>query len=175
MYKKLIAALCALTLMFTLSAAAAGGGTQAGGTSQNGSGGSDSTATLSQLRNSMQQIRQNSLQSQIQTATNSELREQCRLLIGDLQAQNGTLSEEALGELVQLRAQVQALYNDLAATQGEIRQSMLQYRSGRLDRDYPGMQEDLDCVLATQQTRLQLKEQINEKLQQMVNLLTPAE
>lgn len=175
MSKKIIAALCALTLMFTISAAAAGSGAQSGGSGQNAAGSSDNAQVLSQLRNSLEQIRQNSLQSRIQTTQNSELREQCRVLIGDIQDQGGTVSEETLGELQQLRTQLQTLYEDLAATQGQIREPMLQFRMGRLNKDYTGMQDDLDCVLATQQTRLQLKQQINEKLQQMVDLLSPDE
>lgn len=173
MSKKFIAALCVLTLMLSISAAALGTGARAGGSGAAVS--SDNAAALSQLKTDLEQARQNTLQSRIQTTENSRLREQCRVQISEIQDEETDLSEETLGELQQLRAQLQTLYDDLAATKGEVRSHMLQFRAGRLSKDYDGMQEEIESVLQTQQTRLELKEQINQTLQQMVGLLTPAD
>lgn len=170
MTKKFVTALCALTLVFTVSASAYNGEGQ--NRMEKMAARAENAETIAQIRDLAAQIRENNLELRLQTSENRQLRQDCRARIQELKQQEDLqLPQETLDQLRQLQAQVQELYGRLEDTQGDIREQMLTFRLGRLDQDYDAMLGNLQSVLGTQETRMELKDQISGLLQQMVDLL----
>ena len=170
MTKKIVSALCALTLILTVSASANNGETQ--DRSEKAAARAEATEIKTQIKELSAEIRENNLELRLQANENKQLRQTCREHIQELKEQeDAQLSQETLDQLMQLQDQVQERYDQLEETKGDIRAEMLTFRSGRQDRDYDAMLASLQNVIGIQETRKEAQEQINGLLEQMADLL----
>jgi TolA-binding protein len=176
MLKKTIAALCALLLIVSLSltafaaggpAAAAGGQSGTGAPETAGSAGAFTAEQRQQLTALNTQIRANRLQIRELSLQNAQIREQCRLRIEEIRAAGEPLSEDQLATLAQLRTQLQSQTALLAGTRGDIADMTPQMRMNRLQGDFDALAENLNAVIAVQQSRIGTMQQINAQLQSM--------
>ncbi len=168
MSKKIIAVLCALTLMLTVSAGAVGTGAKSG---EKAAAAAENSETISEIKTLLAQVRENSLQLRLLSTKNSDLRQECREKIRAIKDGSGTVSEDTLSQLKELLDKTQTVYGQLAETTGDVREQMLEYRLNKMDKDYDSMLSNLQSVLQVQETRMELKTQLNDLLQQMADLL----
>lgn len=168
MLKKITAALCALTLLFAIPASAVGTGVRSG---EKAAAVSENSETISEIKTLLAQVRENSLQIRLLSAENSDLRQECREKIRAIKDQGGTISEETLSQLKELLDQTQTVYGQLAETTGDVREQMLEFRLNKMDKEYDAMLANLQSILQVQETRMELKTQLDDLLQQMVDML----
>ena len=177
MIRKTAAVICAAALVFTFSTSALaegsgnGGNDSSGGTVQaSGSEQAQGSGSVSQVRGQMSQVRENNIQVRLQNIENTELREQLRSMLCQIDQSGEPLPEQTLNQLTALQEQLRAQQRLLAGTLGDIEDAMHAFRTSRLNRNYGEMSQDMETVMQVQQNRLQIKEQINAILRQMIDL-----
>jgi len=176
MLKKMIAVLCALVLIVSLSLTAfAFGGPLAAPGAQGGAGTQDAAGGAGRFTEEQRQqinalnaeIRANRLQIRELSLENAQLREQCRLRVQEIRTAGEPLSEDQLATLEQLRTQLQTQTTLLAGSRGDIADITPQMRMNRQQGNFDALVENLNGVIAVQQDRIGTMQQINAQLQSM--------
>ncbi|MPM18346.1 hypothetical protein SDC9_64755 [bioreactor metagenome] len=163
------AALLAALTIPAFAAAAPGGQTSAD------SGFAGSTLTKEerqQLAAQLRVVRQNHLEIKETSATNAQLRISLRTRIKELKESGESLPDETAAQLKKLQAQLQALRTEAGETLGDVRALSLAFRSCRLNDDFDGMTENLDTIVSTQASRIDVMGQMNTVLDEMNTLLS---
>lgn len=181
MKKKIAAVVCILALVLAIPAAAVGGNgqTAAGGqNTENGQSSEYGAAVRSgasegqvRVRGQALQARQNNLQIRLMNTENYSLRLECRQCIQEIKDGERDLTQEQLLQLTELQTQLQEQYDLLSATQGEVHELMLNFRADRLNQDYDAMSSDLEAIMAVQENRIAIKEEISSLLQQILDVV----
>lgn len=172
--KKITAFIIAAALLTALSipafASAAPGGQAAAESGFTGSG--LTKEQRQQLAAQLRAVRQNHLQIKEISLQNTELRISLRLRVKELKESGVSLPEDTLTQLEELQAELQTLRTEAGETLGDVRALSLAFRSSRLSDDYDGMTENLNAIVSTQASRIDVTEHINAVLDEMNTLLS---
>jgi hypothetical protein len=108
-------------------------------------------------------------------AENIQLTLQLRSLIANLKSQkNAGVTKDVLRQLKPLRNDIEKLRLDLAGTNGQLNTLMISFKKYRQAKDYDNAAAVLRQVIAVQDARITTKTDINNRLKQMIGLLSPA-
>lgn len=178
MKKKFVAAVLVIALIFSLSITASAANSPAGNNSTPTSSGAGASADKGTQLNARARI-MTCLSTMTQNrsiiltckAENTQLASQLRTMLQEIKANGTALTEDMLESLKALKTQLQAKRGELAATTGDIEALMLTYREYKQAGDFENAAAILDQVIAIQQTRITLQNQIKALTQQMLDLL----
>jgi hypothetical protein len=182
MKKKMIAGILAVILVFSFSITAlaakgpGGSGGQGGGaTASAGPGGpSDQGAQLNaraRIMSCLSVMTQNRAMVLNYKTQNMQIASQLRIVLQELKENGTALTEDQLATLTELKTQLKALHDQLAATRGEIEALMVTYREYKQAGDLENAAAVLDQVIEIQQLRMTLETQINALTQQILDFL----
>lgn len=125
-----------------------------------------------QLAAGLREVRQNHLQIKEISVKNAELRISLRTQIKELKENGISLPDETLAQLEAMQAELQTLRTEAGKTLGDVRALSLAFRSCRVGDDFDGMTENLDSIVSTQASRIDVMGQINTILDEMNTLLS---
>lgn len=162
------ALLAALTIPAYASAAPGGEAAAESGFT----GGALTKEERQQLAAGLREVRQNHLQIKEISLKNAELRMTLRTMVKELKESGKSLPDETAAQLRELQTELQTLRTEAGETLGDVRALSLAFRSCRADDDFDGMTGNLDSIVSTQASRIDVMGQMNDVLDEMNTLLS---
>ena len=121
------------------------------------------------------EVRENKLENRLIWAENVQLRTEIRLRVMAIREQDLVLEDSVVEDVKALTETLKATYAELKATEGSIKAYSDEVKALIEARDWEGLENIYDQVVAIQLTRNALLEEINTLLTQIVALLPEVE